>query len=72
MGNCNSPIQILLVSQMIVQQTLLDFRNFPTCTPLFQPALLLDFEIFKQKLGFVVIKFQKFQPARPYSILHSY
>ena len=38
-----------LVSRIIVQQTLLSFENFPTCTSLFQPALLLDFEICKQK-----------------------
>ena len=35
-----------LVSRIIVQQTLLDFRNFPTCSPLFQPALLLILENF--------------------------
>ena len=45
----NTQARGTLVSQIIVQQTLLDFRNFPTCTPLFQPALLLDFEIYKQK-----------------------
>ena len=35
-----------LVSRIIVQQTLSNFRNFPTCTPLFQPAILINFEIF--------------------------
>ena len=38
-----------LVFQIIVQQTLLNFKNFPACTPLFQPALLSNFEICKQK-----------------------
>ena len=38
-----------LVSRIIVQQTLLSFRNFPTCTPLLQPALLLNFKILEQK-----------------------
>ena len=30
-----------LVSRIIVQQTLLNLLKIPTCTPLFQPALLL-------------------------------
>ena len=34
---------------LVVRQTLLDFRNFPTCTPLFQPALLFNFKICKKK-----------------------
>ena len=35
-----------LVSWIIVQQILLIFCIFPTCTPLFQPALLLILENF--------------------------
>ena len=32
-----------LISQLIVQQTLLIFRHFPTCMSLFQPERLLKF-----------------------------
>ena len=32
-----------------MQQTLLNFKNFPTCMSLFQPAFLLNFEILKHK-----------------------
>ena len=58
-----------LVTQIIVQQALSNFRNFPNCKPLFQPAPLSNFEICKQKQSFIVIKLQ---PAQPYSILHFY
>ena len=46
----NTQARGTLVSQIIVQQTLLFFWDFPTCTLLFQPALLLNFEILEQKL----------------------
>ena len=62
--------QDTLVSQIIVQQTLLDFKNFPTSTSLFQPAFLSNFEILKQKTMIHSNKISKiptcmalFQPA---------
>ena len=61
-----------LVSRKKVQQTLLILKKFLTCMSLFQPALLLNFEISKQKPLFIVINFPIFQPAQPYFILHSY
>ena len=44
-----SKYSLTLVFLIVVQQTLLIFYNFPTFTPLFQPALLLDFKNLKQK-----------------------
>ena len=61
-----------LVSLIIVQQILLIFWKIPSCTALFHPARLLILGNFKPKPLFLLIKNEKFQPARPYSILHVY
>ena len=58
--------------RIIVQQILLIFCKIPTCTPLFHPARLLILGNFEPKPYFALVKNEKFQPARPYSILHVY
>ena len=61
-----------LTSWIIMQQILLSFWKIPTCTSLFHPARLLIFGNFEPKPYFALVKNEKFQPARPYSILHDY
>ena len=61
-----------LVSLIIMQQILLIFWKIPSCTALFHPARLLILGNFKPKPLFLLIKNEKFQPARPYSNLHVY
>ena len=47
--NCKNLLKLgyNLVSRIKVQQTLLNCRNMPTCTPLFQPACLSNFQRFQ-------------------------
>ena len=63
---------ITLTYRIIVQQILLFFCKIPTCMSLFHPARLLILGNFEPKPYFSLVKNEKFQPARPYSILHVY
>ena len=51
---------------------LLIFWNIPACMVLLHPARLSILGNFPVKMIFIVVNFGKFQPARPYSILHVY
>ena len=50
----------------------IDFWKIPTCMALLHPACLLIFGNFPAKLIFLLLIFEKFQPAWSYYILHVY
>ena len=58
-----------LVYLINVLHNLIIFWKNPTYTPLFHPSRV---ENFQAKIVSIVVIFGKFQPARPYSILHVY
>ena len=67
-----TPVAITLSYRIIMQQILLIFFKIPICTPLFHPARLLILGNFEPKPYFALVKNEKFQPVRPYSILNDY
>ena len=50
----------------------IDFWKIPTCMVLLHPARLLIFGNFPANLIFLLLIFEKFQPAWPYYVLHVY
>lgn len=52
----------------------INFLKILTCTAFFHPPsfMFINFGLFSRNLFFLVLIFQKFQPAQPYSILHVY